>query len=145
MKRRDFLLQSTVGAISAVPLLRADAQPTLSAERFIGLQIHPFSFYDEGPERVLDLLQETANVNALLVYTHLYAADQSVPKEVLAHDHPGFTPVEPKQRQYRKVWTRHDAKSFQGYCCNMIFRSQVLNTQGGIFSLNSNRFAKNVA
>ena len=81
---------------------------------FIGLQIHPFSFYDEGPERVLDLLQETAGVNALLIYSHLYAADQSVPKEVLAHDHPGFTPVEPKQRRYRRVWAQHSADAFRG-------------------------------
>jgi len=81
---------------------------------FVGVQIHPFSFYDEGPEQVLDLLQETAGVNALLIYSHLYAADQSVPKEVLAHDHPGFTPVEPKQRRYRRVWAQHSAEAFRG-------------------------------
>lgn len=114
MNRRDFLQQSTAAAITALPLRHAMAHEAKRSDRFVGVQIHPFSFYDEGPDRVLDLLQETASVNALLVYTHLYAADQSVPREVLAHDHPGFTPVEPKQRRYRKVWARHDAKSFAG-------------------------------
>jgi hypothetical protein len=81
---------------------------------FVGLQIHPFSFYDEGPEKVLDLLQDTAGVNALFIYSHLYAADQSVPKEVLAHDHLGFVPRDPKQRRYRHVWARHSDKPFHG-------------------------------
>lgn len=89
------------------------ASPTVARPTFVGVQIHPFSFYDEGPERVLDLLQETAGINALLIYTHLYAADQNVPKEVLAHDHPGFTPVEPRSRRYRKVWVRHSPAAFQ--------------------------------
>jgi hypothetical protein len=114
MKRRRFLRQTATGALSLVPLTEVLGQSTPPSQRFVGVQIHPFSFYDEGPERVLDLLQETADVNALLIYSHLYAADQSVPKEVLAHDHPGFTPIEPKQRRYRKVWARHEAKAFDG-------------------------------
>jgi hypothetical protein len=89
-------------------------EPRRSRRPFVGVQIHPFSFYDEGPEQVLDLLQETAGVNALLIYSHLYAADQSVPKDVLAHDHPNFTPVEPKQRRYRRVWVKHSPEAFRG-------------------------------
>lgn len=114
MKRRDFVQQMSAGAIAALPLTRAAAQHVPQAERFVGVQIHPFSFYDEGLEQVLELLQETAGVNALLIYTHLYAADQSMPKDVLAHDHPGFTPVDPQQRKYRKIWAQHDAKAFDG-------------------------------
>lgn len=113
MKRRDFLQHAA--AMTALPLASCSpARETKPPERFVGVQIHPFSFYDEGPERVLDLLQETAGVNALLVYSHLYAADQSVPKEVLAHDHPGFTPMDPAKRRYRRVWASHDPKAFDG-------------------------------
>jgi hypothetical protein len=114
MSRRAALssLAALGAAAMTVPAFGNDQQkPT---RPFVGVQIHPFSSYDEGPERVLDLLQETAGVNALLIYSHLYAADQSVPKEVLAHDHPGFTPVEPKQRRYRRVWAKHGADAFRG-------------------------------
>jgi hypothetical protein len=114
MKRRDFLYQSSATTLSLMPLAQLLGQAEPKNHRFVGVQIHPFSFYDEGPERVLDLLQETAHVNALLVYSHLYAADQNVPKDVLAQDHPGFSPVEPKQRRYRKVWAQHDSTSFHG-------------------------------
>jgi hypothetical protein len=116
MKRRDFLHQVVPSALSLLPLAKAQGQTfhAPKSNHFIGVQIHPFSFYDEGPERVLDLLQTSADVNALLIYSHLYAADQSIPKEVLAHDHPGFVPVEPKQRRYRKVWAQHDTKTFDG-------------------------------
>jgi hypothetical protein len=114
MHRRDFLRRATAAAFWAGPAagaLAAQSQP--AADRFVGVQIHPFSFYDEGPERVLDLLQETAGVNALLVYTHLYGADQGVPLDVLAHDHPGFVPRDPARRKYRRVWARHDPRVFQ--------------------------------
>jgi hypothetical protein len=110
--RRTFL--QAAAASAALPFFGAHASAAAPNKKpFVGVQIHPFSFYDEGPERVLDLLQETAGVNALLIYTHLYAADQSVPKEVLAHDHPGFTPVEPKSRRYRRVWVRHSENAFR--------------------------------
>ncbi len=110
--------RAALGSLSAVTAM-AFAKPAFSKEQastsqpFVGLQIHPYSFYDEGPEKVLDLVQETAAVNALLVYTHLYAADQSVPKEVLAHDHRGFTPIEPKRRRYRRVWANHGSDAFR--------------------------------
>jgi hypothetical protein len=111
LNRRRFL--TATAASLALPAARifaaAPAKPA-----FIGVQIHPFSFYDEGPERALDLLQETAGINALLVYSHLYGADQGVPLETLAHDHPGFTPVAPAQRKYRRVWARHGAGAFDG-------------------------------
>lgn len=114
MDRRNFL-SSALAAASAVACSTTQAsEPAAGKVPFIGVQIHPFSFYDEGIERVLDLLQETASVNALFVYSHLYAADQQMPKEVLAHDHPGFTPVDPKSRRYRRVWARHVPGAFEG-------------------------------
>jgi hypothetical protein len=114
LNRREFVQHTTAAAAAAMTIPSASGQPTQHDKRFVGIQVHPFSFFDEGPERVLDLLQETAGVNALLIYTHLYAADPDVPREVLAHDHPGFTPLDPAQRRYRKVWARHDPKAFDG-------------------------------
>lgn len=114
--RREFLAATAgmaAGLTSASHSTISRATPAGPSRAFVGVQIHPFSFYDEGPEQVLDLLQSTAGINALLIYTHLYAADQAVPKDVLAHDHPGFTPAEPKSRRYRRVWARHSAAAFK--------------------------------
>ena len=103
MDRRNFL-STALGAVTATACSTTQAsEPAARKLPFIGVQIHPFSFYDEGIERVLDLLQETASINALFVYSHLYASDQQMPAEVLAHDHPGFTPIDPKLRRYRRV------------------------------------------
>lgn len=114
LTRRSFL-RTAAAASAMLPLSVSSALAAVPAKpAFIGVQVHPFSFYDEGPERVIDLLQETAGINALLIYTHLYAADQSVPKSALAHDHPGFTPREPKDRRYRRVWVRHDPNALDG-------------------------------
>jgi hypothetical protein len=115
LSRRQ-LLQSAAAAGAALPLAalaRAD-DSNAKRNRFVGVQIHPFSFYDEGPEQVLDLLQETAGINALLVYTHLYGADPAMPKDVLASDHPGFEPPDPKTRRYRRVWAQHTDQAFAG-------------------------------
>jgi hypothetical protein len=109
--RRDFLRNAALASVALS--MRASAAPAPAA--FNAVQIHPFSFYDEGIERVLDLLQETAGINALLVYSHLYGADQGVPVECLAHDHPGYTPVAPSARRYRRVWARHGAGAFDGH------------------------------
>ena len=37
------------------------------SEPFVGIQIGAISFVDEGVEQVLDILQEKAGVNALLI------------------------------------------------------------------------------
>lgn len=37
------------------------------ARDWVGIQIAPISFIDEGVEKVLDLLQERASVNALIL------------------------------------------------------------------------------
>ena len=41
-------------------------------QKFIGIQLGSHSVFDEGVDHVLDLLQRTAGVNALLVYSHTY-------------------------------------------------------------------------
>lgn len=72
---------------------------------FVGLQVQPFSFYDEGIERVLDHAT-LAGTNALFIYTHLFAAGLDAPLDTLAPDH-GIAPRDPKTRKPRRVWVRH--------------------------------------
>lgn len=114
MNRRAFIQQTSVASLALGARSPASGAKPKRASVFNAVQIHPFSFYDEGPERVLDLLQETAGINALLVYSHLYGADQGVPVECLAPDHPGYTPIAPAARKYRRVWARHGAGAFGG-------------------------------
>ncbi len=116
MNRRTFLQQTGAAslALSASSLRAADAPAKAKAGAvFNAVQIQPFSFYDEGIPRVLDLLQETAGINALLVYSHLYNAGTDSPKDVLADDH-GVPVRDPKGRVHRKVWVRHSADAFKG-------------------------------
>ncbi len=72
--RRDFIKTLAAGAVAAAasPNVFAQSAPESGGQRWVGVQIGPHSLYDEGIERCLDLLQETADVNALLVYSHTY-------------------------------------------------------------------------
>ena len=59
--RRDFLkLAAGASAALAMP---TPAHPAVSP-KMIGIQVGAVSFVDEGTERVLDVLQERAGVNA---------------------------------------------------------------------------------
>jgi len=81
--------------------------------RFIGVQIGPQSLLDEGVDHCLDLLQETAGVNALLVYSHSYYGAQGRPPEVLAPDH-GVPVLDERNRNLTKVWVNHHESAFKG-------------------------------
>lgn len=121
MNRRAFLAQTSVAATSALAphVIRAAAAPatpksTAGGTPFVGVQIQPHSFYDEGVERVLDTLQETAGINALLIYSHTFSSwGGNVPIEVLASDH-GVPVRDPAQRKFRKVWVRQSPDIFKG-------------------------------
>ena len=51
---------------------QAAAMPTLPVKPIIGIQTDAISFLDEGTEKVLDILQEKAGVNALFMGTYSY-------------------------------------------------------------------------
>ena len=82
----------------------------------IGIQIAPFNLLDEGIERCLDLVQETADVNALFCYSHTFYGipykPVGRPVEVLAPDH-GITPRAEGDRRLWPVWVRHDRANFK--------------------------------
>jgi hypothetical protein len=108
--RRSFLKRSTAAALAAAmpggaaaaaaqEATRPDVLPP--GKRFIGIQVGAVSFVDEGVERVLDILQERAGVNALMLAVFTYGrgiAGRQVPGQPLP-DHGA---------------QRYDADSFHG-------------------------------
>jgi hypothetical protein len=80
---------------------------------FNGIQIGPHTILDEGIERCLDLIQDTAAINALLVYSHTYHDDLKKPPQVLAADH-GVPPRDMRSRKLPSVWVRHREEAFKG-------------------------------
>ncbi len=76
MNRRTFLQSASSGLLAA-------AEP---APKTIGIQIGAVSFVDEGVEKVLDTVQETAHVNTLFVATFTYGrgiAGRQLPNQPL--------------------------------------------------------------
>ena len=44
----------------------------MGKELFVGIQAGPHSLMDEGIDKALDLMQETAAINAIMVYGQTY-------------------------------------------------------------------------
>ena len=79
--RRNFLQQTTAAALAAaLPNEARSAAATgigqqsvsTPAKRFIGIQVGGVSFVDEGVDRVLDIFQKRASVNALMLAVFTY-------------------------------------------------------------------------
>jgi hypothetical protein len=81
------------------------------SERFIGVQIGPQSYFDEGVERVLENLTTTASVNAVVVYTHTYYGASGRKKEAMAPDH-GIEPKGDADRNLAVTWVTHNESAF---------------------------------
>jgi hypothetical protein len=74
-------------------------------DTFVGIQMGPHSLFDEGIEPCLDFIQQTAAVNAVLVYSQSYFADGHRPTETLAQDH-GLPFKELNGRKLPFIWVR---------------------------------------
>jgi hypothetical protein len=110
--RRDFV--AGLAAASAAGAQQGARQP-----RFNGIQMGPHTILDEGIERCLDLIQETAAINALLVYSHTYHADLRKPPQMLATDH-GVPPRVMRGRKFPSVWVKQHEQYFK----NTLLRHQ---------------------
>ena len=118
--RRNFLCRAA-GAAAATITTSVIVRPARSADvavnpPLVGIQVAPFNLLDEGIEPCLDLMQETAAVNAIYCYSHTYYGIPYVPKgrpvEVLAPDH--GVPVRAEEgRRLWPVWVRHDRANFK--------------------------------
>jgi len=78
---------------------------------FVGIQAGPHSLHDEGIERALDLMQETAGINAILVYSQTYYNPGDRDPDALAPDH-GIPVRDERARPLARVWAKpHDVYS----------------------------------
>ena len=118
-RRREFLKHVAAAPLAAELASRADAQ---TPKRFNGIQMGPHTILDEGIEHTLDLIQETAAINAVLVYSHTYDGF-SKPPDILAADH-GVPLRDMRKRKLPAVWVRHHDESFR----NTALRHQPLDS-----------------
>ena len=123
--RREFL--KTAVALPALAGLagQADAQQTGlgPAPKFNGIQMGPQTILDEGIDRCLDLIQETAGINALMVYSHTYHGDIRKPPQLLATDH-GVPVRDMRSRKLPWVWVKPHEEFYKG----TILRHQKVDT-----------------
>jgi hypothetical protein len=127
MPRRDFLRRvaaassvagaalTTAGVQQAAP---SAAPATASAAKgprniFCGIQMSPHSMLDEGIEKCLDLIQETAAVNCIMVYSHAYGGNMRKPLRDLANDH-GVPAHDNTQRKLPIVWVKTHEQYYGG-------------------------------
>lgn len=93
-RRRFFQLCSVVAAwagrhfgsraSAAPPPQQGDRSRVKHRKPYIAIQVPPFCFVDEGTDKVLDIVQEKANINTVWAYTFTYShhrlrRDQSIP------------------------------------------------------------------
>jgi hypothetical protein len=115
--RRDFLKGAV--AVSALAGLGGQAEGQQRGAiagqtgKFNGIQMGPHTILDEGIDRCLDLIQDTAGINALMVYSHTYHGDIRKPPQLLAADH-GVSPREMRNRKLPWVWVKHHEQYFKG-------------------------------
>lgn len=108
--RREFLrgAAATIGAAGlsvVIPVEAAGSSP------FVGIQMGPHTLLDEGIEPCLDLIQRTAAVNALFIYSHAFHGDLRKPAALLAPDH-GKPPRE-HRGPLPTVWVKQHDQYFR--------------------------------
>jgi len=109
MDRRDFLTGAAAAAVGQSLNLAAQSQSNLP---FNAIQMGPHSLCDEGIDRALDLIQDTAAINAVMVYSHMYHGGYGKPIQMFAPDH-GVTPRDTRNRKLPLVWVKHHEEYFK--------------------------------
>jgi hypothetical protein len=123
--RRDFIRNvAAMVAATKVSLGSADITNTQEAADIavkpgdkpdvpvIGIQMGPHTMLDEGIEHVLDLIRETAAVNAVLIYSHSFHGDLRKPIRFLADDH-GVLLKETQNRSFPSIWVKTHNQYYQ--------------------------------
>jgi hypothetical protein len=123
--RRDFIRTLATLFAAAGASLKADssapaatARATASAPEqsqgpsMVGVQMGPHTMLDEGIDHCLDLIQKTAAINTIFVYSHAYGGDLRKPLNLLATDH--GVPVKDQQtRKLPLVWVKQHDQYFK--------------------------------
>jgi hypothetical protein len=109
MQRREFIKTSIASGLACATGLAQTDRGSM-APPFVGIQIAPHSFYDEGIGYCLDLLKETGRINTLMISSLAYYGAMGRPPEVMA-DH-GVPLVDNSQRTLPRVWVRHHERYY---------------------------------
>ena len=109
MHRREFLGGVAAAAAGQSKLAAQAAKP---GARFNAIQMGPHSLCDEGIDHALDLIQDTASINTVMVYSHMYHGGYGKPIQMFAPDH-GVTPRDTRNRKLPMVWVKYHEQSFK--------------------------------
>jgi len=104
-------------AAAASPTLPPDFKP---AGTFNGIQMGPHTMLDEGIERTLDLIGETAGINAVLPYSHGY--NNAFIKQLRDRADHGVPLTDNRGRRFPMVWV----KTHEQYYKDTTLRHQVV-------------------
>jgi hypothetical protein len=122
--RRAFIQKMTGLAVATQLGLGTDAQakaeqsvastafPKAPLDNLVGIQMGPHTLLDEGIEHALDLIQETAAINTLFIYSHAYGGDLRKNPQVLAKDH-GIVPPDQRNRKLPLVWVKQHEEFYK--------------------------------
>jgi hypothetical protein len=100
------------GRVRGQPPAKQEPRARLPEDAVVGIQMSPHTMLDEGIERCLDLIRETAAINAVMPYSHAFhASTLGKPLRDLADDH-GKPPRDFRGR-VPSVWVRHHEESFR--------------------------------
>ncbi len=110
MHRRHFL--GGISAAMAAQSAQLAAQSAKPVSRFNAIQMGPHSMCDEGIDRALDLIQDTAAINVVMMYSHMYHGGYGKPIQMFAPDH-GVTPRDTRNRKLPMVWVKHHEQYFR--------------------------------
>src|SRR3954467_927228 len=90
------------------------------ATGFVGIQMGPHTMLDEGIEHTLDLIQETAAINAVMPYSHGY--NNAFVKPLRSRADHGVPLADNTGRKFPMVWV----KTHEQYYRNTTLRHQVV-------------------
>jgi hypothetical protein len=82
------------------------------ANNLVGIQMGPHTMLDEGIDACLDLIQDTAAIDTVFVYSHAYGGDLRKALNVLATDH-GKPPRDQRARKLPLVWVKQHDQYFK--------------------------------
>lgn len=123
MDRRSFMETLAAAAFAARDARvapRQGAAPPVPRGTFNGIQMGPHTILDEGIDRTLDLIGETAAINAVMPYSHAYNAALVKPLRDRAEH--GVPLTDNAARRFPLVWVRtHDR-----YYADTTLRHQVV-------------------
>ena len=110
MKRREFLKSTMASLLVPSAAFGLEQQKD---DPLAGIQISPFSIFDEGIENCLDTLRDKGGINALFIYSQSYYPGYNKPPNVMATDH-GIPVRDMRHRRLPCLWVRHSKEAFAG-------------------------------